>query len=130
MLSMVYSDVCGPIEVESLGDRKYFLTFIDDASNKLWVYFLKTKDEVFQHFQEFHAMVERETGKQLKCLCTDNGSEYTSNAFEVYYTNRGIRHETTVPDTPQHNGVAERMNRTILEKVRCMLRMAKFPKSF
>ena len=47
VLGMVYSDVCGPIEVESLGGRKYFLTFIDDASRKLWMYFLKTKDEVF-----------------------------------------------------------------------------------
>ncbi|CAL5376159.1 unnamed protein product [Camellia sinensis] len=130
VLNLVYSDVCGPIEVESLGGRKYFLTFIDDASRKLWVYFLKTKDEVFQHFQEFHAIVERETGKKLKCLRTDNGGEYTSNAFAAYCASRGIRHETTVHGTSQHNGVAERMNRTIMERVRCMLRMAKLPKSF
>ena len=89
--------------MESHGRRKYFLTFIDDASRKLWVYFLKTKHEVFQHFQEFHAMVERETGKKLKCLRTDNGGEYTSNAFEAYCASRGIQHETTVPGTPQQN---------------------------
>lgn len=100
MPRMVYSDVYGPIEVESLDDQKYFLTFIDEASRKLWVYFLKTKDEVFQHIQEFHAMVEREIGKKLKCLRTDNGGEYTSNAFEAYCANRGIRNETTIHDTP------------------------------
>uniref|UniRef100_A0A2N9HLM6 Integrase catalytic domain-containing protein n=1 Tax=Fagus sylvatica TaxID=28930 RepID=A0A2N9HLM6_FAGSY len=97
---LVYSDVCGPIEVESLGGNRYFVTFIDDASRKVWVYVLKTKDQVFQLFKKFHAIVEREKGKSLKCLRTNNG------------------------------GVAERINRTIVEKVRCMLRMAKLPKSF
>ena len=130
VLDLVYSDVCGPIEVESLGGNRYFVTFIDDASRKVWVYVLKTKDQVFQLFKKFHAMVEREKGKSLKCLRTDNGGEYTSNKFENYCSEYDIRHEKTVPGTPQHNGVAERINRTIVEKVRCMLRMAKLPKSF
>ena len=108
LLELVYSDVCGPIEVESLGGNKYFLTFIDNASRKVWVYFLKTKDQVFKFFQRFHAMVERETGKPLKCLRTDNGGEYTSKEFEAYCAGHGIRHERTVPRTPQHNGVADR----------------------
>ena len=130
LLSRVYSDVCGPIEVESLGGRKYFLTFIDNASRKVWVYVLTTKANVFYHFQAFHVMVERETRKKLKCLRTDNGGEYTSKEFEAYCATRGIRHEKTVLGTPQHNGVAERINRTIVEKVRCMLKMPKLPKSF
>uniref|UniRef100_A0A2N9J1S8 Integrase catalytic domain-containing protein n=1 Tax=Fagus sylvatica TaxID=28930 RepID=A0A2N9J1S8_FAGSY len=127
---LVYSDVCGPIEVESLGGNRYFVTFIDDVSRKAWVYVLKTKDQVFQLFKKFHAMVEREKEKSLKCLRTDNGGEYTSNEFENYCSEYGIRHEKTVPSTPEHNSVAERINRTIVEKVRCMLRMAKLPKSF
>uniref|UniRef100_A0A2N9HS85 Integrase catalytic domain-containing protein n=1 Tax=Fagus sylvatica TaxID=28930 RepID=A0A2N9HS85_FAGSY len=127
---LVYFDVCGPIEVESLGDNRYFVTFIDDASRKVWVYVLKTKDQVFQLFKKFHAMVEREKGKSLKCLRTDNGGEYTSNEFENYCSEYGIRHEKTVLDTPQHHSVVERINRTIVEKVRCMLRMAKLAKSF
>ena len=44
VLDLVYSNVCGPIDVESLGGNKYFVTFIDDASRKGWVYFLKTKE--------------------------------------------------------------------------------------
>ncbi|KAM1154260.1 hypothetical protein ACFX19_037276 [Malus domestica] len=123
-------DVCGPMEVESLGRNKYFVTYIDDASRKVWVYLLKSKDQVFQTFQEFHAMVEREIGKPLKCLRSDNGDEYTSHQFREYCVKHGIRHEKTVPGTPQHNGVAERMNRTIMEKVRCMLRTAKLSKQF
>nr|KYP66486.1 Retrovirus-related Pol polyprotein from transposon TNT 1-94 [Cajanus cajan] len=129
-LELVHSDVCGPMEVESLGGNKYFVTFIDDASRKTWVYLLQAKSQVFQCFQQFHAMVERETGKQLKCIRTDNGGEYISKEFKDYCSKYGIRHEKTVPGTPQHNGIAERMNRTIVEKVRCMLRMAKLPKPF
>ena len=61
VLDLVYSDVCGPMEVESLGGKKFFVTFIDDASRKVWVYALKSKDQVFEVFQQFHVMVERET---------------------------------------------------------------------
>ena len=130
LLSLVHSDVCGPLEAESLGGNRYFLTFIDDASRKVWVYFMKTKDQVFNYFKLFHVMVERETGKKLKCLRSDNGGEYTSKEFDAYCRSQGIRHEKTVPRTPQHNGVAERMNRTIMERVRSMLSMAKLPKPF
>ena len=75
-------------------------------------------------------MVAKEKGKPLKCLHTDNEVEYTSNNFKSYCSEKGIRHEKTVPSTPQQNGVAERMNNTIVEKVRYMLRMTNMPKSF
>lgn len=75
-------------------------------------------------------MVERETESKLKCLRSDNGGEYTSDEFKLYCSQYGIRHAKTVPRTPQHNGVAERMNRTIIEKVRCMLKMSDLPKTF
>ena len=75
-------------------------------------------------------MVEREKGKPLKCLRSNNKGEYTSNEFKSYCSEKGIRHEKTVPGTPQQNGVIEMMNRTIVEKIRCMLRMANLLKSF
>ncbi|GKU90802.1 hypothetical protein SLEP1_g4753 [Rubroshorea leprosula] len=129
-LDLVYSDVCGPLEVESFGGNKYFVTFIDDATRKTWVYLLQNKSQVFKYFQHYPAMVERETRLKLKCLRTDNGGEYTSKEFRDYCSKHGMRHEKTVPGTPQHNGVAERMNRTIVEKVRCMLKMATVSKPF
>ena len=94
------------------------------------MYLLKSKDQVFKNFQQFHAMVERETGKPLKSLCIDNIGEYISQEFSDYCFKHGIRHEKTFPSTPQHNGVVERMNCTIVEKVRCNLRTTKLPKSF
>ena len=56
VLDLIYSNVCGPIDMESLGGNKYFVTFIDEASRKVWVYFLKTKYQVFEHFKKFHVI--------------------------------------------------------------------------
>ena len=75
-------------------------------------------------------MVEIETRKPLKCLHSDNGGEHSSHEFKNYCFEHGIKHEQVVPSIPQLNGVAKRFNRTIMEKVRCILRMAKLPKSF
>ena len=69
-------------------------------------------------------------GNPLKRLRTDNDGEYISRELKEYCSKHGIRHEKIVLGTPQHNGVVERMNRTIMEKVQCMLKFAKLPKSF
>ena len=75
-------------------------------------------------------MVEKQTNKKLKKFRTDNGLEFCSDQFENYCRKEGIaRHKTTI-GTPQQNGLAERMNRTLLERVRCMLATAKLPKQF
>lgn len=66
----------------------------------------------------------------MKCLQKDNGGEYICREFIAYYTDHGIQHEKMIAHTPQHNGVAERMNQTIIERTRCMLNMAKLPKPF
>ncbi|PKI56506.1 hypothetical protein CRG98_023144 [Punica granatum] len=73
--------------------------------------------------------VERETDMKLKCVRADNSGEYRG-PFENYCRTHGIKLEKTVPKTPQQNGLAERMNRTIVERVRCMLFQAKLSKSF
>ena len=129
-LELVHSAVCGPIEIESLGGNRYFVTFIDDATRKTWVYMLKNKSQVLETFKKFHAMVERETERKLKCLRSDNGGEYTSDEFKLYCSYHRIRHVKIVHGTPQHNGIAKRMNRTIIENVRCMLKMSDLPKTF
>ncbi len=67
-LDLVHSDVCGKLNVKSVGGAEYFLTYIDDFSRYAWVYFLKRKDEVFSSFLGWNAMVERATGRKLKVL--------------------------------------------------------------
>ena len=130
VLGLVHSDVCGKISTKSLSGREYFVTFIDDKTRYTWVYALKTKAQVFDCFLEWKAMAENQTGKQLKCLRSDNGGEYTAREFQDYLRKNGIRHEFSVPKTPEQNGVAERMNRTIVEAARCMLAEARLPRKF
>ena len=93
----------------------------------MWVYILKNKSQIFEKFVEWKALVENSFGQKLKTLCTDNGGEYTSAEFTMYLKKQGVRHEFTVPKTPQQNGVAERMNRTLVKVVCSKLLDAKLP---
>ena len=121
VLELVHSDVCGPMKTTSIGGARYFLTFIDDFSRKIWVYVLKRKSDVFEMFKTWKALVENESGHKVKVLRSDNGGEYMSKAFEAFMSAHGIQHQTSAPYTPQQNGVAERANRTLVEMARAML---------
>ncbi len=129
VLDLVHSDVCS-MPTKSMGGALYFVSFVDDHSRKIWVYLLKSKDEAFAAFKKFHAFVTTQTGKKLKCLRTDNGGEFTSAEFTKFCENLGIKRELTVPYNPSSNGVAERFNRTLCERVRCMLSTANLPHGF
>lgn len=129
-LEIVHSDICGPISTNSLGGKRYFITFIDDFSRKVFIYFLRTKSEALSKFIDFKTFVEKQTGESLKVLRTDNGGEFCNNDFDQYLQKHGIKHQKTAPYTPQQNGVSERFNRTIVEKTRCMLIDAGLEKLF
>ncbi|KAJ0726248.1 putative RNA-directed DNA polymerase [Helianthus annuus] len=129
-LELIHSDVYGPTSVASPAGSRYYVTFIDDSTRKVWVYFLKHKSEVFDKFKKWKAAVELETDLKVKCLKSDNGGEYVSKEFIDYCAERGIRMINTVPGTPQQNGVAERMNRTLCERARSMRLNAGLPKMF
>jgi len=129
-LDLVHTDLWGPSPVASLGGSRYYITFIDDSSRKVWVYFLKLKSDVFEVFKKWKVMVETETGLKLKCLRSDNGGEYEDGSFKQFCAVNGIRMEKTIPGTPQQNGVAERMNRTLNERARSMRLHAGLPKTF
>ena len=89
-----------------------------------------SQDQVFECFKEWQAEVENYTGQRVKTLRTDNGGEFTSKSFTAHLKACGIRHELTVPKTPEQNGVAERLNRTLVETTRAMLLDAKLPHKF
>ena len=94
-LELVHSDVCGQ---KSLGGAEYFLTFMDDYTHYTWVYPLKTKD---QAFEEWQAEVENFKGLRVKTLRTDKGGEFTSKRFQAHLKSCGVRHELTIPKTPE-----------------------------
>ena len=105
----------------SIGGCRYFITFTDDHTRKLWVVFLRFKSEAYQAFRDWKAKVERQTGLVIKVLRTDNGGEFRSRLFEDYLRNLGVIHESTVPYTPEQNGLAEIFNRIIVERARCVM---------
>ncbi|KAJ9538985.1 hypothetical protein OSB04_031718 [Centaurea solstitialis] len=116
ILDYVHTDVWGPSSTPSLSRGKYFVSFIDDFSHNLWVYVLKLKSNVFETFKTWLAQVEVETGKKLKVLRSDNSGEFTCGNFKDFYSSKGIHRHYTTPGDPQSNGVAEQINRTLLEK--------------
>jgi hypothetical protein len=81
VLELIHSDVCGPMPSTSISGYVYYVSFIDDYSRKTWVYFLKSKDEVFGKFKEFKALIENLSERKIKILRSDNGGEYTSKEF-------------------------------------------------
>ncbi|MCO5563139.1 hypothetical protein L7F22_016775 [Adiantum nelumboides] len=121
-LALPHSDLCEPIINLSLGGATYFITFIDDYSRKV--------DGALNAFKTFVTHVENQSGKKLKCLCTDNGGEYVSKAFQDFCESKGIKRELTASYSPLQNGVVGRMNRTIQEKVRSMLSNAHLTNGF
>ena len=83
---------------------------------------------MFENFKKFKALVEKESGLMIKAMRSDHGGEFTSNIFQKYYEDHGIRQPMTVPRSPQQNGVVERKNRKILNMARSMLKSKRLPK--
>ncbi|KAL0367866.1 UNVERIFIED_CONTAM: Retrovirus-related Pol polyprotein from transposon TNT 1-94 [Sesamum radiatum] len=129
-LELIHSDVFGPVRQASIGRMKYMVTFIDDFSRYVWVYFMKNKSETLMKFKEFKKSVEAEIDRGVRCLRTDNGGEYTSNKFLDFIREAKIRQQFTCPNTPQQNGVSERKNRHLAEICRSMLHAKNVPGQF
>eukprot|EP00171_Calliarthron_tuberculosum_P002750 IDg2750t1 len=113
LLDLIHSDIAGPLPIMSKGGAKYFVTFIDDKSRSVTVYPIATKSECFETFRRFQRYAERRTGRKIRAIRSDGGGEYTSNTFRDFLERNGIAQQMTVSYTPQQNGVAERMNRTL-----------------
>lgn len=117
-------------EVTSIGGSRYFIILEDDYTRMVFTYFLKSKDEAFEKFKEFKEYVENQKGERIKVFRTDQGTEFDGKFFQEYYKNQGILHQQTNAYTPQQNGMSERMNRTIVEKARCLLYDVDLEKKF
>ena len=104
----------------SLGMYVYYVSFIDEYSCKAWIYFLKRKDEVFEKFKQFKALVENLSEKKIKIFRSYNKGEFTSNEFKDFRKEARIKRELTTPYNPQQN-VVERKNRSMMEVVKAMI---------
>ncbi|GLT62116.1 hypothetical protein SLA2020_347760 [Shorea laevis] len=126
---LVHSDVWTS-PVESFTGIRYYLLFLDDYSHYLWVYPLHSKSQVFQSFLKFSTYVSTQFGARIKAFQCDNGREFDNLNFATYFQTHGIHLRSSCPSTPQQNGKAERMNRTILNMIRSLLFQANLPSTF
>lgn len=90
ILDLVHANTCGPISPMSNSNRRYMISFIDDYSKKIWVYFLAEKPEAFLTFKKYKSRVENELGSTIKCLRIDHGGEFMSLEFTNFCSENGI----------------------------------------
>ncbi|GBM22349.1 Copia protein [Araneus ventricosus] len=123
-MRMIHSDLCGPVEPATLSGERYVLTFVDDYSRFCEVRLVKKKSDIAVEFKKFLKI--NDSVKRIRC---DNAKEYVSGELQKVARNAGVEIDPCPPYTPQLNGVAERMNRTLFGKVRAILYDSKLPKS-
>ena len=128
VLERVHSDVCGSLAPTAWDGSKYYISFIADFSHFAAIYPIKKKSDVFDSFKQYEAECTAKFGARISMLTTDQGTEYLSTKQREWYKEKGIQIQTTIAYSPQQNGVAERFNRTLCEKVRAMLFESGVPK--
>ena len=124
----IHSDLWGPAPIATFGKKQYYISFTDDATRLTNLYLLREKSEAFEAYQQYHAWVKTQMKVPIKILHSDNGGEYLSKPFIKYLKDSGTEHRLTVNDTPAQNGVAERLNGVLMQKVRAMMHGTGLPK--
>ena len=89
-LNYIHSDLWGSARTQSLSGATYFMSIVDDYSRKLWICILKNKNDAFSHFKQWKTKVEKQTGRMVKRLRTDNGLEFCSEEFKSYCKMRAL----------------------------------------
>ncbi|CAI7910229.1 unnamed protein product [Closterium sp. NIES-53] len=124
-LALVHMDVCGPMRHASKGGAQFLLVMLDDATRMCWTRHLKAKGDVTKAIQEWALEVCDDDKKRIKGIRTDGGGEFVNAELEKWIKSKGIKHDVTTPYTPQQNGEAEQLNRTLVEAVRSLLQHSK-----
>jgi len=99
-LHRIYSDVCGPFDIEGYSWSRYFVTFVDSFSHYVRVKPIRSKDEASKVLKEWITCSEIETGEKANLLRTDGGGEYMGTEFQEWLRSRGMHHEVTNANTP------------------------------
>ncbi|GJT88707.1 ribonuclease H-like domain-containing protein [Tanacetum coccineum] len=118
---LVHLDLWGPYKVTSNEGFRFFLTVVDDYTRAVWVYMLKSKDEVFDCILVFYNLLKNQFSKSVKIFRSDNGTEFTNKTFETFCANNGIIHQTSCVYTPQQNGMVERKHRHLFNIARSLM---------
>ncbi|GJT67395.1 retrovirus-related pol polyprotein from transposon TNT 1-94 [Tanacetum coccineum] len=120
-LDYLRADCWGPSRVHCLGGARYILSIIDNFSRMTWVFMMKHKSETFEKFKHWKILIKNQTGRKIKRLRTANGLDFCSREFNDFCRDKEIARHYMVRYTPQQNRVVEQINRTLLERTRCLL---------
>ncbi|XP_071708051.1 uncharacterized protein [Rutidosis leptorrhynchoides] len=118
---LIHVDLWGPYKTASREGFKLFLTIVDDYSRAVWVYMLKSKEDVFDNLTNFVNMILTQFDKRVKIVRSDNGTEFVNNQLKHFFDTKGIIHQTSIAYTPQQNGVVERKHRHLLNVARSLM---------
>ncbi|KAJ9505356.1 hypothetical protein QJQ45_008945 [Haematococcus lacustris] len=127
-LALVHSDVCGPFDCPTPSGNLYFVTVLDEYSGLVAVELIRQKSAAAQAIIVCLTELQRQSGHTVKALRTDRGGEFTGGELQAWLRAEGVIHQQTAPYSPEMNGSAERINRTLEECVRAMTQAAGTPK--
>uniref|UniRef100_A0AAV1TCT9 Integrase catalytic domain-containing protein n=1 Tax=Peronospora matthiolae TaxID=2874970 RepID=A0AAV1TCT9_9STRA len=130
IFELLHVDICGPIEMNSLGGSKYLLLIFDEASGCMKGFCLRVNSESENYITRYIKMVQAQFGKKVKLVRHDGAREFATNSLQEFYEDEGIEQQTMVPYAHQTNGTVERAIRTIVTIGRSMLHHAKLEKCF
>ena len=123
-------DIFGPVAYISIGGNKYGFVIVDYYSRFIWVFFLRDKSEVQGIFKKFARRAQNEFDIKIKRVRSDNRTEFKNTNIKEVLDEEGIKHEFSVPYTPQQNRVVERKNRMLIKAARAMLDEYKTPTNY
>jgi transposase InsO family protein len=127
---LLHMDTVGPSQVRSTRGKWYVLVNVDDYSRYSGVFFLESKDKVFEHFWSSALRLNNEHPNCLKVIRSDNGTEPRNASFNEFCLEHGIDQQFFTSCVPQQNGVMERKNRTLVEMARTMFDEHRTPRRF
>ncbi|KAJ9523155.1 hypothetical protein QJQ45_023956, partial [Haematococcus lacustris] len=129
-LGLIHMDVCGPMHARARDGSLYVATFLDEHTKLSVCVPISSKSQVPDVVRTVIEQLETQSGFRCKAIRTDNGTEYVNSRMKEYCSSKGIVHQHSAPYSPQQNGAAERLNRTIFEKARSILHAANISLSF
>ncbi|GJZ24786.1 retrovirus-related pol polyprotein from transposon TNT 1-94 [Tanacetum coccineum] len=126
-LYLLHMDLCGPMRVKSINEKRYVLVVVDDFSRYTWVFFLHSKDEASEVIISFIKKTQVNLQLQVQRIRTHNGSEFKNKTLAKFFDEVGITQQFSAARMPQQNSIVERGNRTFVEAARTMLTFANLP---